>query len=171
VLPNFLVIGAGRAGTTSLHHYLKAHPAFAVVQGRHEYDGVVQDLSPAGKKFVTSCNENFDALLRSMVSWADLCNLGDLSVLAALVGGDGLAEKSGWDLAWILDPKGYPVVEMKAPTSAAVLCNYTTNGNNALFLTGGIWIKPAEWAAKRAADDKLGSQASRPEEGWSSVRK
>ena len=27
MLPNFLVIGAGRAGTTSLHHYLKAHPA------------------------------------------------------------------------------------------------------------------------------------------------
>lgn len=25
-LPNFLVIGAGRSGTTSLHHYLKAHP-------------------------------------------------------------------------------------------------------------------------------------------------
>jgi len=27
MLPNFLVIGAGRAGTTSLHHYLKAHPS------------------------------------------------------------------------------------------------------------------------------------------------
>jgi hypothetical protein len=25
-LPNFLVIGAGRSGTTSLHHYLRAHP-------------------------------------------------------------------------------------------------------------------------------------------------
>lgn len=25
-LPNFLVIGAGRSGTTSLHHYLQAHP-------------------------------------------------------------------------------------------------------------------------------------------------
>lgn len=25
-LPNFLVIGAGRSGTTSLHHYLKEHP-------------------------------------------------------------------------------------------------------------------------------------------------
>jgi hypothetical protein len=25
-LPNFLVIGAGRAGTTSLHHYLRQHP-------------------------------------------------------------------------------------------------------------------------------------------------
>jgi hypothetical protein len=119
----------------------------------------------------SSCNENFDALIRHLVSWADLCNLGDLSVLAALVGGDGLAEKAGWDLSWVLDPKGYPVIEMKAPTSAAVLCNYTTNGNNALFLTGGIWIKPAEWAAKRAPDDKLASKASRPEEGWASTRK
>lgn len=25
-LPNFLVVGAGRAGTTSLHHYLRQHP-------------------------------------------------------------------------------------------------------------------------------------------------
>jgi hypothetical protein len=25
-LPNFLIIGAGRAGTTSLHHYLRQHP-------------------------------------------------------------------------------------------------------------------------------------------------
>jgi hypothetical protein len=134
-------------------------------------ESTVQDLSPAAKRFVASCNENFDALLRQLVSWADLCNLGDLSVLAALVGGDGLAEKAGWDLSWILDPKGYPVVEMKAPTSAAVQCNYVTSGNNALFLTGGIWIKPAEWAAKRAADDKLGAKSSRPEDGWSSVRK
>ena len=134
-------------------------------------ESTIQDLSPAAKRFVASCNENFDALLRTLVSWADLGNLGDLSVLAALVFGDGLAEKAGWDLAWILDPKGYPVVEMKAPTGAAVQCNYTTSGNNALFLTGGIWIKPAEWAAKRASDDKLGARASRPEEGWSSSRK
>jgi hypothetical protein len=134
-------------------------------------ESTIQDLSPAAKRFVASCNENFDALLRHVVSWADLCNLGDLSVLAALVFGDGLAEKAGWDPSWILDPKGYPVVEMKAPTGVAVLCNYTASGNNALFLTGGVWIKPAEWAAKRASDEKLGSQASRPEEGWSSSRK
>jgi hypothetical protein len=134
-------------------------------------ESTVQDLSPAGRRFVASCNENFDALIRHLVSWADLCNLGDLSVLAALVGGDGLAEKAGWDLSWILDPKGYPVTEMSAPTSAGVLCNYTTSGNNAVFLTGGIWIKPAEWAAKRAPDERLAGKASRPVEGWSSSRK
>ena len=26
MLPNFLVIGAAKAGTTSLYHYLRAHP-------------------------------------------------------------------------------------------------------------------------------------------------
>lgn len=134
-------------------------------------ESTVADLSPSARRFVTTCNENFDALLRHLVSWADLCNLGDLSVLAALIVGDGLAEKAGWDLGWILDPKGYPVVEMPAPMSAATVCSFTTIGNNAIFLTGGVWIKPAEWAAKRAADEKVGSKASRPEEGWSSVRK
>jgi hypothetical protein len=134
-------------------------------------ESTIQDLSPAGKRFVTLCNENFDALARHLVSWSDLCNLGDLSVLAALVEGDGLAEKAGWDLGWILDAKGYPVAEMTAPTSAATLCNFTTSGNNALFLTGGIWIKPAEWAAKRAPDERLGGKAARPDEGWNSERK
>ena len=134
-------------------------------------ESTVQDLSPAGRKFVSLCNENFDALLRHLVAWSDLCNLGDLSVLAALVAGEGLAEKAGWDLSWILDPKGYPVREMAAPASAATLVNFTALGNNAIFLTGGIWIKPAEWAAKRAADDKLAAKALRPEEGWSASRK
>lgn len=129
-------------------------------------ESTIQDLSPAARRFVSSCNENFDALARHLVSWADLCNLGDLSVLAALVAQDGLAERAGWDLAWILEPKGYPVATMPAPTSAAVLCNFTTSGNNALFLTGGVWIKPAEWAAKRVPDDKLGAKAARPNEGW-----
>jgi hypothetical protein len=120
---------------------------------------------------VTLCNENFDALIRHLVSWADLCNLGDLSVLAALAAGEDLAGKAGWDLSWILDPKGYPVAEMAAPATAATLCNFVTSGNNAVFLAGGVWIKPAEWAAKRAPDEKLGSKAARPEEGWSSSRK
>src|SRR6185436_1023792 len=103
-------------------------------------ESTVQDLSPAGRRFVTLCNENFDALIRSLVSWADLCNLGDLSVLAALVAGEDLAGKVGWDRSWILDPKGYPVAEMAAPMSAATLCNFVTSGNTAVFLAGGVWI-------------------------------
>ena len=47
-LPNFLVIGAGRSGTTSLHHYLKEHPDVylpAVKSPSHFY---CHARSPAG---------------------------------------------------------------------------------------------------------------------------
>jgi uncharacterized protein DUF1598 len=130
-----------------------------------------EDMTAAGRRFVTLCNENFDLLLRHLLSWADLCNLGDLSVLAALVAEDGLAEKSGWDLSWLLDPKGFPVPPMPAPASAATLCSVVVSGENAIFVSGGVWIKPAEWASKRAPADKLAEKASRPAEGWSATRK
>jgi len=130
-----------------------------------------EDMSPAGRRFVALCNESFDALLKHLLSWSDLANLGDLSVLAALVAEDKLAEKAGWDLAWVLDSKGYPVTKMKAPESAATLCNLVVSGTSAIFVTGGVWIKPAEWAEKRAPDGKVAEKASRPEEGWSAARK
>jgi len=125
-----------------------------------------EDMTPAARRFVTLCNENFEALVRGMPSWADLCNLGDLAVLGALVEDDGLAGKSGWDPAWALDPKGYPVRSVTAPASAMTLCNFSVNGDRALFLSGGIWIKPAEWAAKRSPEEKLREKASRPADGW-----
>jgi hypothetical protein len=125
-----------------------------------------EDMTPAARRFVTLCNENFEALVRGLPSWADLCNLGDLAVLGALVEEDGLAGKAGWDAAWVLDPKGYPVRTVTAPASAMTLCNFSVSGDRALFLSGGIWIKPSEWASKRASDDQVRGKASRPAEGW-----
>lgn len=123
-----------------------------------------EDMPAAGRQFVKACNENFDVLSRHLPPWADLGNLSDLSVLSALIAQDGLAEKAGWDLAWILE--SYPVTKMAAPKSAATLCNVSVQGANALFVTGGVWINPAEWASKRKPDDTLGKKASRPAQGW-----
>ena len=128
-------------------------------------------MTPAARRFVQLCNENFEALVRGLPSWADLCNLGDLAVLGALIAGDGLAEKAGWDAAWALDPKGYPVRVVPAPASAMTLCNFSVSGDRALFMSGGIWIKPAEWAAKRTPDENLRDKAVRPAEGWISAAK
>jgi hypothetical protein len=128
-----------------------------------------EDMSPAGRKFVQLANENLDALLRHLLSWSDLCNLGDLSVLGAIVFGDGLAEKAGWDPSWALDQ--YKVAKMPAPATAQTLCNVAVSGNFALFVTGGVWIKPADWAEKRSSDEQVAAKASRPASGWSSTRK
>ncbi len=131
----------------------------------------LEDMSAAGQRFAAQANENFEALTRHLLSWADLANLGDLSVLAALVAEDRLAEKAGWDLAWVLDPKGFAAARMPAPKSAATLCSFVVSGPTAIFISGGVWIKPAEWAAKRAPDAKVLEKASRPESGWSAARK
>ena len=130
----------------------------------------IEDTSPNAQKFATSCNANFKALTRNLVSWLDLCNLGDLSVLGALITRDRLAEKAGWDMAWVLDGKGYATRPITAPKSVATLCNFTLSGRVAIFVSGGVWIKPAEWAAKRSPDKKVELKASRPAEGWSASK-
>ena len=124
-----------------------------------------EDMPAAGRRFVEQCNANFDGLARQILPWADLCNLGDLSVLAALLTQDDLAGKAGWDLAWMLE--GYPVTRLPSPRSAATLCSVSVTGNNAIFVTGGVWIKPAEWASKRKPDESVRAKASRPAAGWS----
>lgn len=44
-LPNFLVIGAQKAGTYSLHHYLSTHPAIEMSQRRKEVNFFVEELN------------------------------------------------------------------------------------------------------------------------------
>ena len=128
----------------------------------------LEDMSPTAQRFINSCNANFEALTRSLVSWLDLCNLSDLSVLGALISKDRLADKAGWDLSWVL--KGYSCRDISAPKSAATLCNYALSGRVAIYISGGVWIKPSEWAARRSPDEKVGLKASRPAEGWSASR-
>lgn len=127
-----------------------------------------EDMTPSGRRFVQQCNENFDALRRHLLAWADLCSLNDLAVVAALVAEDRLAEKTGWDPAWALDPKGYPLPAIASPQAAATLCNVAVSGGSAIFVSGGVWIKPP---TERSKDDAVGSKGVRPVEGWSASRK
>ena len=133
-------------------------------------DSKDEDMSPAARKFKSLCNENFEALLRHIVCWSDLANLGDLSVLAALVGGE-VKEKAALDLSWVLDAKACAVARMAAPKSAMTQCSYKSDGKMAIFISGGVWIKPAEWAEKRAKDETLDEKTGRPDgAGWNAKR-
>ncbi|HLG42001.1 MAG TPA: DUF1598 domain-containing protein [Planctomycetota bacterium] len=112
------------------------------------------EVSPAAQKFMDGCNKNWDEMSRGILSWSDLANLGDLTVLAALIGKDQLHTKSKWDIAWVMDPNGYPVKPIDSPKSAHRLCNYHYGGNMLLFTHGGVLINPQEWAAKQVKDDE-----------------
>jgi hypothetical protein len=109
-------------------------------------------MSASAKQFVTQCNANFAELSQWLDSWADLSNLSDLAVLAALMTEDDLPRKAAWDLSWVLDPKGYAVTPMSAPKAAQTLCNYDSSGKMLIFTSGGIVIDPATWTRKRDYD-------------------
>lgn len=130
----------------------------------HIYGSEAGDPSFSAKKFISLCNDHFDELSRHLLSWADLANLGDLCLVAALVAKEKLAEKAKWDLSWVMDPKGYPVASIRSPTGARTLCNHKTTGGMLLVTSGGVGLFPAAWIEKISEDKegKLIARARRP---------
>ncbi|NNE08126.1 MAG: hypothetical protein HKN20_06145 [Gemmatimonadetes bacterium] len=59
MLPNFLVIGAGRSGTTSLHHYLGKHPGVYLPRVKSPSYFYCRDLGPSNDPRVRIVTRNF----------------------------------------------------------------------------------------------------------------
>ena len=137
-------------------------------------DSEAGQISASAKKFVGDFSRHFEDVSRHVPAFADLANLSDLAVLSALIARDDLHKKAEWDLAWALDPAGYKVDAIKAPTSAQTLCNYRKHGNYTIFVAGGVLLSPGSWVQDRAKDEKgeLKGQSQRPgATGWASTRK
>jgi len=58
-LPNFLVIGAGRAGTTSLHHYLGAHPDVYLPRVKSPSHFACHDRPVSDDPFIRHVTDNY----------------------------------------------------------------------------------------------------------------
>ena len=128
-------------------------------------EGPVEGVSPSAKNFTRLASENMEKLARAMPAFADLQNVADLSVLAALVAADRLHEKAGWDPAWAMS--GYPVPAVAVPKEAPALVNFSTRARMVLFAGGGVKLHPADDVKKREKDDQGVFQGKRqsPEAG------
>lgn len=98
--------------------------------------------SPSARKFVEQMTDHFRELAAVIPAFADLWNLADLSVLAALIAHDRLDEKCGVDLKWLADPAGYVVPETVAPTTAETLANVRQTGHTLTLAVGGVECRP-----------------------------
>lgn len=123
------------------------------------------EMSDAARRFIDGCNNHFDEMSRALLSWSDLANLSDLTVLAALIEKDELHTRAKWDLSWAMDVKGYPVTEYAPVKAAHRLCNYNYGGNMLIFTHGGVFLNPMDWTDKRIPDegDMLRKRAYRPD--------
>ena len=132
------------------------------------------EIAPAARYFSRDLTRHFEEVSRSIPAFADLANLSDLAVLSALIARDELHGKTGWDLAWVLDPATCKVECVTAPKSAQTLCNYRQSGALTVFSAGGVLLAAEPWVKDRATDEKgeLKGQSQRPgAEGWASTRK
>jgi hypothetical protein len=112
------------------------------------------EMSDAAKQFMTSCNKHFAEMCRHILSWADLANLSDLTVLAALIGKDRLDTRAKWNMSWVLDPKGYTVTPVVPARFAHRLCNHHYAGNMLIFTHGGVLLNPGEWVSHLKKDEE-----------------
>jgi len=84
-MPTFLVIGAGRSGTTSCYYYLKAHPEIFMSPVKEPrffaYDGTLPTYSgPDTSAWLRSCVVEPDAYLRLFDGVRDERAIGEASI-------------------------------------------------------------------------------------------
>ena len=119
---------------------------------------------PVARKFADNASAHFDKLAAAIPPFADLQNLTDLSLVAALIAEKKLYESSGFDLPWLL--KGYPVRTVKTPKAADTLVNFHQAGRRVNFSTGGVKLKVNDFLKTFEEASDLGEKAQTPEIGF-----
>ena len=132
-------------------------PRLKVQCGKFSFDP--RDATEKAKAWAKRFDQKLPELSAAVPAYAELQNVADLSVLAALVRRDGLAERAGWDLTWVLDRQnGYPVTRVPVPRTAETAVNITSGS----LAAGGVSIDANRWTAPAARMADTGDALSGP---------
>ncbi|HEY2588676.1 MAG TPA: DUF1598 domain-containing protein [Tepidisphaeraceae bacterium] len=99
------------------------------------------DFDPRGATqkamtFAEQFTKHMPELAVAVPLFAELQNVADESLLANLIRRDRLAERIGWDTAWILDKAACPVEQIPVPRTAQTIVGYT----NGSLVAGGVML-------------------------------
>lgn len=122
-------------------------PRLKVLAGSFDWDP--KGATPKAYEFAKKMSQNIPTIANTQPLVAELQNIGDLSVVAALIQRDGLDKKVNWDTAWITREEGdkassFPVTRITVPKVADALVNYT----NGAIASGGVVMSPAQQVLK-----------------------
>lgn len=115
-------------------------------------------LGPGGKRsdapftgvttqaFAKLFTEKYPELADTVPIFAELQNLFDLAVLAALLNRERLPEQAGWNIDLFLDPERAKVAEGNPPQSVATVVNYRRANRGLIvgLIGGGVTIDPMD---------------------------
>jgi hypothetical protein len=90
------------------------------------------------KRFAKNFTAKIPQLATVTPLYADLQNVADMSVVAALIRKDDLARKSGLDISWVLSESNYATARFPTLLTAETVVNYT----NGSIVAGGVTLDP-----------------------------
>lgn len=97
------------------------------------------------ERFAKQFTERYEEVAEVSPVFAELQNIIDLAILAALFEKDQLPQRAGWSMELFLDSQLTPVARGNSPSRVASVCNYRRAGNSIIGLVGGgVTISPGQ---------------------------
>jgi len=117
--------------------------------GQRIHTGTSDELN---RQFARNFTQHFPELARKYPVYAELRNICDLALLAALLRAEDLPARCGWTMSLLADADAFPVPLGPAPKQVESVVNYRLiDGRHIVAgVSGGVSCDPARWVAREA---------------------
>ena len=137
-------------------------------------DGTVQNSgrqNPIAAKWANNMTRNYDQLSVKEAVFAQLRNLMDLSVLAALIEHEQLTDRAGLSLPILFGTQAeFAIPSWNPPKSVATECSFVKRGRDYLITaSGGVEIDPFRYASQSQVSPRTAEvrkQTAVPNKQW-----
>jgi hypothetical protein len=151
--------------TTEEHNAFSFHKGSVRVLSENEFLKATGEIVYTGKssernlKFANSFTNHFDALATKYPVYADLRNVFDLALVAALIENQSLADQVGWQMGLFLDGQQLPVDLGPMPKQVESICNSRlVNGKHVVAgVSGGVDVDVQKLVGDKMKVDTYGT--------------
>ncbi|MBX3412488.1 MAG: DUF1598 domain-containing protein [Pirellulales bacterium] len=127
--------------------------AFFNEQGVRQTTG---HASPVAQRWADTMTEKYDELALAEPIFAELRNVMDLAVVAALVAREDLTTKAGYSMPLLLDPSDLAAAKYPAPRQVDSVASFVKKGRNyVISVSGGVDINPWAITERSETNDSL----------------
>lgn len=129
--------------------------AFFTEQGVRQTTGTT---SPVAQRWADTMTEKYDELAVAEPIFAELQNVMDLAVVAALIAREDLTTKAGYSMPLLLNPSELEAARYPAPRQVDSIASFVKKGRNyVISVSGGVDINPWAITERCEKQESLGS--------------
>lgn len=137
---------------------------FLIANGKRQHSG---KADPLNQQYSNSFTQHFSALTKEYPIYAELQNVFDLALVAALLESEHLPDQVGWHMTCFNNPREYMLPTGAAPKAVDSVMNHRVIKGRQIVaaVSGGVLVDPRgelkKFPAKPDTAGKLGSERDR----------